>query len=229
MGCVMRRTIRALAVLLLLPASAASAADDDMPRLGKAGDFTLDLPEIGEEAAAGWYARFDAGYARPAADGVSINGAPVLLGGGALSGWSLGGGLGYRFTDWLRAEASIDYLHLGHVDMGFGRFGGGATVALASGYWDMVTLAGFTPYLGAGLGFAISSLEVPAPLMTGGNDWQFAWMAGAGVSYAVGGAFSIDLGYRYVSLGAPGFTGLDRVAFDDLAAHQIRIGLRFGL
>lgn len=224
------------AALILVPASAARAADDDLPRLGKAGDFSLAPPEVSEDAAGGWYVRADAGYVAGYVDGsfntLFVNTLPTGSSGHA-SGWSIGGGLGYRFTPWLRGEVSLDYLDLGGVDTLLGRFEADATVALASLYWDIITIAGFTPYVGGGVGFAIDEITPPALFDRFGSDWHFAWSLGAGVSYALSGAWSIDLGYRYVSLGAPdlpiGLPAVASVGIDTLGGHQVRIGVRYSL
>lgn len=228
----MWRSVPALAAALLLVPAAAAHAGDDLPLLGRAGDFSLAPPEVGEEDAAGWYVRADAGYVGAHVSGgfkdlfvSSLPGSSSR----ASSGWSVGGGLGYRFTPWLRAEVGIDHLDLGGVNTVLGRFEADSTVALASVYWDIVTFAGVTPYVGGGAGFAIDSISPPAAFPSPGADWRFAWTLGAGLSYALSSAWTIDLGYRYVSLGAPDLPGVPGVGIDALGAHQLRIGVRYSL
>lgn len=219
------------AALLLLPASPARAADE-LPLLGKAGDFSLAPPEVHEDAGGGFYVRADVGYVAGHVDGSfdSLFGSgPPGGAGGSSSGWSVGGGLGYRFTPWLRGEASIDYLDLGGVDTILGHFSADSTVALASLYWDVVTFAGITPYVSGGVGFAIDQITPPAIFDSPGNDWRFAWSLGAGLSYALSSAWSVDLGYRYVSLGAPTLAGVPGLGIDALGGHQVRIGVRYSL
>ncbi|MFS8037251.1 outer membrane protein [Xanthobacter sp. AM11] len=220
------------AVLLLCASGEGRAADPatepaiDLSRLGKAGDFTLTPPDVSEDAPSGWYLRGDAGFAAATGGAIALAGVPTGLDLDG-SGWSVGAGLGYRLATFLRAEASLDYLALGAADSAFGRLRSSATVALASLYWDVITISGFTPYLSAGAGFAINSLDVPAALAPAGNDWSFAWSAGAGVSYALNPRLSLDLGYRYASLGAPGYAG--GVSAGELGAHQLRLGVRYML
>lgn len=222
------------AALLLLPASAARAADP--PLVGKAGDFSLVPPEVSEEAAAGFYVRADAGYVAGYVDGafntLFVSSLPTGSS-GRSSGWSVGAGLGYRFTPWLRAEVGIDHLDLGGVNTILGRFEADSTVALASLYWDIITFAGVTPYVSGGVGFAIDRITPPAVFGEFGDDWRFAWSLGAGLSYAFSPAWTIDLGYRYVSLGAPdlpiSLPVVGAVGLDALGAHQVRIGLRYSL
>lgn len=226
----MWRSVPALAaVLLLIPATAARAGDD-APMLGKAGDFTLTPPEVGEAAAAGWYVRGDVGYAAGRLNASSASPLAQMLIATAdarASGWSIGAGLGYRFTPWLRAEVSLDYLDLGGVDTIIGHFSGSSTLGLASLYWDIIDLSGFTPYLSGGVGFAIDQITPPAALGAANDQWEFAWSLGAGVSYAVNSNLAVDLGYRYVSLGDPSLPGTLSAGLDGVAAHQLRIGLRY--
>lgn len=225
------RSLLAGAGVLLAVSSAAAAADaetaDMLAKLGRPGDFSLAPPEVTEEATAGFYVRADAGYAAASGSAVRLGGLPTGLDLSG-SGWSVGGGLGYRFAPFLRGEASIDYLSLGAAGAGLVSLSSSATVALASLYWDVATIAGFTPYLGAGAGFAIHDLDAaPAALGPAGNAWQFAWTIGAGVSYAVSPGLSVDLGYRYVDLGAPAYAG--GIAVSEAAAHQVRLGVRYTL
>lgn len=214
----------------LLPPGAARAADAEtdamLAKLGRPGDFSLAPPTVSEEASSGWYLRADAGYVAAAGASLSSAGAPTGLDLSG-SGWSLGGGLGYRITPYLRAEASVDYLALGAAQLGFADFRASTTVALASLYWDVVTVSGFTPYLSAGAGFAIDTLDAPAALRPAGNAWEFAWSVGGGLSYALSSSTSFDLGYRYVSLGSPSYAG--GLAMGDVGAHQVRLGVRYML
>ncbi|QRG07503.1 porin family protein [Xanthobacter dioxanivorans] len=216
--------------MLLAPSGTARAADPDtdemLAKLGRPGDFSLAPPDVSDAAPSGWYLRADAGYVAATGAAVSYGGLPTGLNLSG-SGWSAGAGVGYRVTSFLRAEGSIDYLALGSAQRGLVQLGSSATVALASLYWDVVNLSGFTPYLSAGAGFAIDRLDAPAALRPAGNDWQFAWSVGAGVSYALNSDVSLDLGYRYVDLGAPAYAG--GLAVDDAAAHQVRFGVRYML
>ncbi|MFG1480734.1 outer membrane beta-barrel protein [Xanthobacter sp. V4C-4] len=228
----MWRSVPVLAAALLLPPAGAASASDDLPLLGKAGDFSLAPPEVHEDAGSGFYARADVGYVAGHVNGtfdtLLVNTLPLGASGNS-SGWSIGGGLGYRFAPWLRGEVSIDYLDLGGVDTRLGHFGADATVALASLYWDIVTVAGVTPYVSGGVGFAIDQITPPAGIPDLGNDWRFAWSLGGGLSYALSSAWTVDLGYRYVSLGAPGLPGIAGVGIDELGGHQVRIGVRYSL
>lgn len=221
----------AAALAFLSAATTAEAADpeaaDMLAKLGRPGDFSLAPPEVSDDAPSGWYMRADAGYVASTGAQVAVAGGPAGLDLSG-SGWSVGGGLGYRFLPGLRGEVSLDYLDLGSARAGAAQLSTNATVALASLYWDVITLAGFTPYLSAGLGFSINTLDVaPAAFGPTVNDWQFAWSAGAGVSYALSSDLSLDLSYRYLDLGSPSPAGV--LAVGDTVAHQVRFGVRYML
>lgn len=227
----MRRFILPLGAAILLGSGlAARAADPEFQRLGKEGDFSLTPPEVTVGPEAGWYLRGDVGYVVPQMGAVSVGGAPLAASSDLSSGWSLGAAFGYRFDGPFRLEAGVDYLGMGHSDTAAGALGVDATVAMASLYWDVIDIAGFTPYVGGGVGFAIVNLDSPPGITASGNDWGLAFSLAAGVNYAITSQWSIDVGYRYIDLGsrtvaAPASpTTLD---VESLSAHQIRLGFRY--
>ena len=97
-----------------------------------------------------------------------------------------------------------------------------AIVGLLNGYWDIANYRGFTPYVGAGLGFAnvrlsdltvISQATVTDPV--GGvilqqasgyskahSQTNHAWALMAGTSYDLSPNAKLDLGYRYLNMGS---------------------------
>ncbi|MGQ3674405.1 outer membrane protein [Xanthobacter sp. TB0139] len=234
-----------------LPPPSLDDKDEEQPvLLGQEGDFTLPPPKLDMEEASPatpgkWYLRASAGFVAPQADSLKVNGADVARGASA-SGWSVGGAIGYRLTDWLRAEASVDYLDLGNSGAPWapaGRHHTDATVFLGNIYWDIITIANFTPYVGGGIGVATTTLESPPWQAMGGQKTHFAWSLAGGVSYAVNSQWAVDFGYRYISLGSPSFgdpaftamrhslwpaTNIGRPAsIDTLGAHEVRIALRY--
>ncbi|MFG1463633.1 outer membrane beta-barrel protein [Xanthobacter sp. DSM 24535] len=219
--------------LLASPLLAAASLAADLPPgfLGKAGDFTLNAPEVEEDSPSGWYFRADAGYA--ATNIAAQTGAlsfPVSSQDGT---WTIGGGLGYRFTPWLRTDVAMDYL----APFNAAATGGDArvtvTTALASAYWDIATWNGLTPYVGGGLGFGIVALERDPFLSVGGistQSWQFAWELAAGVSWALAPSLNLDFGYRYIAIDMPSTSAsAGIIALQDLNTHQFRIGVRYAL
>ena len=109
-------------------------------------------------------------------------------------------------------------------------------------YKDLGTFGNITPYVGAGVGAAYH--QVSETFFTGNynlvnkieghNDLSFAWSLMAGVGYQISDRAVLDVGYRYIDLGDASSGRVDnagfvnpRVNIDDLAAHEIKIGLRY--
>jgi opacity protein-like surface antigen len=115
-----------------------------------------------------------------------------------------------------------------------------STILLANAYYDFRTGTPWTPYLGAGVGFAVNqvtrnfTLTVDDSSATIGNrttDVQFAAAAMAGVSYDFSSFFAIDVNYRFLHIGGSGVSlapdADSTVEIGDLNEHQIRAGFRF--
>lgn len=132
------------------------------------------------------------------------------------------------------------------------------TVTLANLYYDLSQRgSGFTPYIGAGVGFAVRSIDrehittqveddgspPPAnrPTYTGhGKAHQVAPAAAvmAGVAYSVSPGTVIDIGYRFTWIGdvdmamrinRGGDSYQSRLTIGDSFDHQIRAGLRWNV
>ncbi|WP_062012243.1 outer membrane protein [Aureimonas sp. AU4] len=241
--------------LLGLSPSLAHAADADL--LASAPEVQL------SETRSGFYLRGDVFYdvggdldgTRALAQGQALATAPLR--GEFDDGASLALGLGYRFTDMLRADLTVGY---GERDVSANAFAvpgcGSLCLAreaatartydiLASTYLDLGTVAGFTPYVGAGLGAVRVDYDDVTLLgcglggceATGGEgseDWRFAYALDAGLAYDLSDALTLDLGYRYLdtaggrswTLGTPGGAAL-AVTDEGLDRHSIRLGLRY--
>ncbi|WP_394688070.1 outer membrane beta-barrel protein [Hoeflea sp.] len=157
--------------------ASANAADLDDIIYGKELPVTKPV-EIGS----GWYLRGDLGYSVDTSGGATSYrvfnaGPPISYGTGLFdtsaltSDWSGSVGVGYSFTDYLRADLTIDY-STGQFDgstSSTAACGGLATTGqcasvdtqsyeqygfMANAYVDLGTYAGFTPYVGAGAGVA---------------------------------------------------------------------------
>jgi opacity protein-like surface antigen len=158
----------------------------------------------------------------------------------------LGAGVGWRFLPQLRVDLTLGY----RGDYGFDTTGGifrlkgdlESFTGLVSAYYDIVTIRGFTPYMGFGVGFADNSYSrsrltagsTTLVTINGHSNTEFAWQAAAGVSYSFTQNWAIDVGYHYVDMGTaqtgsvvgaapgsgPALTG-------DLQAHEVTVGLRY--
>lgn len=180
-------------------------------------------------------------------------------------------GIGYQFTDMFRADLTAEYFE--------GRFSGSASPAtpcagqgagtscavstgvdysalglMANAYVDFGTLAGFTPYVGAGIGATRlnwdTAIEKSVCIAGGGacagtstsnsyegrDSWRFTYALMAGVSYDLSDHLKLDVGYRYSDIAGGEMFGFGAEAlggatgdkgFDDgLSRHEIRAGLR---
>jgi len=124
-----------------------------------------------------------------------------------------------------------------------------AGLFLANGYLDMGSWFGFTPYVGGGVGLTVYQTSgvrdqsiYPldgsvgfAPNYTGTN---FAWALMAGVGYHITANLMLDVGYRYVNMGAfkTGAIACNNqlngschweVQHFDVASNDVRVGLRW--
>jgi opacity protein-like surface antigen len=129
-------------------------------------------------------------------------------------------------------------------------------VVMFNGYYDMASdWHGFTPYIGAGLGFAIAQIdrkntntEVVHDPNAGGsvdlhaksshvgnaNDVMLAAMATVGTSYRISDITELDFNYRYLyidgvnaEVAVNGHTS--SVETEGTSDHQLRAGVRFNI
>ncbi len=258
-----------LKTLLLIGAAALSLPGAAMA--ADMGPIFREAPElVPVEIGTGWYLRGDVTYDfRSDIDGdrtlVSPFSTQTEAYGHANLDESFGGGagIGYRFTDMLRGDVTARYskpdfngLTNASIFCGAGcnlRDRGEASMwdVMANAYVDLGTVAGFTPYVGGGVGavhlnYDTPTLEACTPLFCGTagakgeESWRFAWSVSAGVAYDVSRNLALDIGYRYMNveggdnyklLGTPinrpgqSLTGSD----DGFDRHTISAGLRYSL
>lgn len=171
------------------------------------------------------------------------------------SAWMIGVGAGYKWNRYLRTDVTIDYETPAQVK-GYAVCGtctGGFSeeytdidvwTVMLNGYVDLGTWNRITPYVGAGIGAAYVTTNNTYSINPGGtgrtdydgkhSEWNLAWALMAGASYAVTDNWAIDAGYQYRDLGDAktvklhdAGTGETRVEWDDLTAHEIRLGVRY--
>jgi opacity protein-like surface antigen len=158
--------------------------------------------------------------------------------------WGLG--IGYKRNHWLRFDLTGEYrgdaLFVG-ADSYLGGFGftGGTNeftadvkswLGLANAYWDICTIHGLTPYLGAGIGFStltvdgLKDVNVPQNSFFFGathTQTNFAWALYAGLAFDITPQFVVDLGYRYANLGDARSGVVTAYDFSDsYASHQLQ-------
>ena len=232
------------------------------------------VPEVVPIAVSGWYLRGDVGYAHMATKGVSYyQGSPTLTGSfdrhDIGSAWSLSGGIGYQVTDYFRTDWTLthyfstdfdgasalnvpcsanaletcDYSDTGNI---------GVTAVLANAYLDLGNYAGFTPYVGAGLGGAMvhwsdvrnvercdAGATCTGPFIDSVHDghgsWRFAYALHAGMSYDLTSNMKLDAGYTFTHIEGgrmfdfeSGNANSGQQGFDHgIKIHSVRAGVRW--
>lgn len=275
---VMRTAVTTCIVVLAGLAASAQAADLD--EIIYAPDLPMTQPvEIGS----GWYLRGDLGYStrtRGAATNYSVFTAGPTYTGAAFdsssldSDWSGSLGVGYNFTDYLRGDLTFDFTEgtfsgatssafpcgVGPVGtgcastdtQGFEQFG-----IMANAYVDLGTVAGFTPYVGAGAGMTrviwgtlnsanrcvgagCGATPVTGTTSPGEKSWRFTYALMAGMTYDLTKDLKLDLGYKYSKIdgdaqfgydaatAAAGATGV-QASDNGFENHEVRVGLRYNL
>ena len=205
------------------------------------------LPEPPEEIGA-WYLRGDIAYVVNEDTDVIYNEDAGRLNFGYAdvdNTGRLGVGLGRRFGDWFRADLTLDYA--AETTLNGGTVGpcGPATCAtveradltslslMLNGYASLGYFAGFSPYLGAGVGFSYMNWDYRGGLGNYSNDdVRFAYALMAGLSYDVNSNWTVDAGYRFLNVPEGNIVDDDAVLdgdirFEDLMSHEVRLGVRY--
>jgi opacity protein-like surface antigen len=167
---------------------------------------------------------------------------------------TFGAGVGYDFGDWLRADVTLDAVPATGLKArsfcaacaggGFSRERAdvSALAALLNAYVEFAPAGVVTPYVGGGVGIArIEGTDWKFTRPDGrtgrrpdADGWNFAWALAGGVGVEVSEQVVLDAGYRYLSLGSAetgrvavgGGGGRARIKLDDVAVHQLRLGVR---
>jgi opacity protein-like surface antigen len=163
----------------------------------------------------------------------------------------VGAGVGYNINNWLRLEATGEYRAKSRVYAfvtyppgGIDEYQGNINswVFLANAFVDLGTWECFTPFIGAGIGGAYTTLSDFSDVNPNGgygfgrnpSEWHLAWALYAGLSYEVSQNFHIDLTYRYLNYGSISDTvdcsvtcTKDTFKFDNLSSNDIMLSLRW--
>lgn len=168
--------------------------------------------------------------------------------------FSIGGGVGYQITRYLRTDLTADYWFSADFNGSTTGVCGGAVctstdtssysawLLLANAYVDIGTWYGFTPYVGAGIGGAHvnwddlhNTIDGDTTVHEGSENWRFAWALMAGTSYCLTDSLKLDVGYRFTQIDggrmfelAPTTGPGAGPGFDDgFNTHEARAGLRY--
>jgi len=173
-------------------------------------------------------------------------------------------GVGYQLNNWLRFDATAEYRANAHFHgQQIAKFGAiilpddynaskNEWLFLANAYVDLGTWWCVTPFVGVGIGTSYNTIEsftdvgatqVGATILSttyGANasKWNFAWAAYAGLAYQVTPSVTVEMSYRYLSLGdattgpTNSFDGVTIVngtpfQFKDITSQDVRLGVRW--
>ena len=233
--------LKGLTIAGVLAAQVTTAMAADMP-----GTYApLPIPERLQprtfETNSGWYLRGDLGYDwGQTNDPQSQSGYPSAK--TSALGNSPSGGFGFGIKrNWMRTDVTIDYAaakdYKGTIatpDDVTAKTS--AWSVLFNGYLDLGSWYRVSPYIGAGVGAArvrvfdyASSVAPPFAGGTSNTQWNFAWAAMAGVGVTLSSNLMMDAGYRYINYGdaSSAADSFGSMKFKNLAAHEVRVGLRW--
>lgn len=234
-GRFLRKTL--LAGMLTAACSAAPALASDEIDVAKVPEV-----EVSPTVTSGWYLRGDVGYsfnsfrqgAFSCADCTTAFDQRFL---GDLKGAaSFAGGVGYQFTDFLRADVTADYQTRASFSSSLVDGKQSSLSLLANAYVDLGNLGGVTPYIGAGLGAAHVNWHNIADQSGSGqfgseSDWRFTYAAMAGISVDLTQNLKLDAGYRFQHInGGSMYRDVNSSASGSdkgMNIHNIRLGLRY--
>lgn len=240
--------------------------------LAPVAGYAADLPEPPlleptpepVEFGSAWYLRGDIGYKNyrnPKAE--FDNSAYKAAGISSFSGERMkdaavfGGGVGYKFNNWIRSDITLDYetkaKFRGDLPC-IGACGGksdnrtdiSAWTLFWNGYVDLVNFHGFVPYVGGGVGAARLKMHdlryTDYPVVgnptsgsyRGDTNWNFAWNVQAGFGFEISPNLVLDANYRFVDLGDAKSANIPaagggKVKIKDVQAHEVRVGFRYML
>ncbi len=226
----MHKSSVAISAFALLASIGSGQAADMPPIIQQAAP-------IFEEFGSGWYLRGDIGYRfHRKLDAVLSNGVAIVAS-DFEDVFLVGVGAGFK-ASWFRIDLTADYATQARYTAVLNPYvttNIDAVTVLVNGYVDLGTWHGFTPYVGAGAGAALTRtsdyMPVPPGIVAGAvKDTNFAWALMAGIGYNVTPNVTIDAGYRHVSLGGArggGLGALPSAAFDTIRGHEARLGVRY--
>jgi opacity protein-like surface antigen len=182
----------------------------------------------------GWYLRGDIGMTNQRMKSLNNPDPNAVLftpvGMGFDSGMLFGGGVGYQFNSWFRADLTGQWRGRAnfHGSQFTDAFAGSALVDnysgsksealfLATAYVDLGTWWCVTPFIGAGIGTSYNRISGfrddgfgntfgvarPSSVVYAADNgkWNFAWALHTGLAYKVTPNVSVEFGYSYVNLG----------------------------
>jgi opacity protein-like surface antigen len=246
-----RFRIFSLAVLCLLAANAAQAADYVPPQPPPV--YVPPPPPPLQECCSNWYLRGNVGIGiidHIKLDYTTTTGATLQQNTNEDT-YFLGGGVGYYVNNWLRFDVTGEYraksrlyAFVTYPPAGIDEYQGNLSswVFLANAYVDLGTWYCLTPFVGVGVGGAYNTLSDFSDVNPNGgygfghnpSEWHGAYALYAGLAYNVSKNFKVELSYRYLDYGSITDTVTcsvtctqDQFKFKDLHSNDIMLSLRW--
>jgi len=145
------------------------------------------------------------------------------------SGFLVTGAVGYDFAGPLRAEAEYGWQQNDLDQLSYsnriGNFNEGdlkTQSIMVNGYYDVDTGSPWSPFVGAGIGWAKVDLDTPA-LPLGDNDDVFAYQFMAGVAYNISSQLAVDAQYRFFDTQDATIQGADF----STTSNDLMLGIRY--
>lgn len=154
------------------------------------------------------------------------------------NGWGLGGQLGYTpaWGHGVRMELDVYHRRNDFENITIGGVGSTAsgdidsTAYMFNVLYDFRNQSGFTPYVGAGLGWAHLNADTDAGgFSIDDSDDGLAWQAMAGIAYAPRSMPMTEwsLGYRYFSMTDVSLDSTAGTVDMDYDVHNLEAGVKF--
>jgi opacity protein-like surface antigen len=141
----------------------------------------------------------------------------------------INGAIGVELNPMIRIEGEIGYHHNTADVPGFiDEFTFGVVSFMGNGYFDIPTQSPLRPYVGAGLGFAISNLEDEAGgFVADDSDMVAAFQLMAGLGFDISPRATVTFGYRYFTTTDPDYNIAGTFISMDYTSHDFLFGARF--
>jgi opacity protein-like surface antigen len=204
-----------------------------MPQATHAADMPALPPPPMIEDYGGWYLRGDIGLAKQRLERLdhplfaTTPGFAWVDKGGFDAAPTFGLGIGYKYSNWLRFDGTIEYrgkagfhaldryddaVNCAPGNVCTNDYSGAKSewVGLFNTYLDLGTWRSLTPFVGFGIGTTYTQIHHfrDTNVITGGGGyaraagtWDLAWAVYAGFSFDVTPNLAIEFAYRYLDLG----------------------------
>lgn len=141
-------------------------------------------------------------------------------------------GMGYHANEYMRADMTVGYRPWGKVHFKGSEKGKSdmwSMPVMANAYISYPIYHSFEIYGMGGLGMAWNNTD-DITNAKGKTRLNFAWTAGAGISYTINQCWALDLGYRYTDLGdakVKAQDSYDGKTKQDIRSNDIKLAARY--